>query len=205
MYSSMATTSISSCSYGIIVPDMRYFFLVNAEPGQYVDRLIIYTSSTDLRQRASMIQDYNDLISLFNDGPAYTTLRMEFTMDVADHGSVATARVLDGDEEPYEAISMAVARYIIHHESCCASGLIERKTLKRPFEIVRNGKQEDEDEEEEEEEGGDICVICQKEYEAHEMMRRLECKHGYHAECISKWLLRKNVCPICRADTVPWL
>ncbi|KAI3734110.1 hypothetical protein L6452_13573 [Arctium lappa] len=190
IYTPMATSTWSS--YGIVIPDLRHFIIVNAQPGDELDELIIIDSSPT---HASTIRNYNDIRSmLLDDGPAYTTLQMEFTMNI--HRSLATARFLDDDDDDHEA-AMVIARFIMHHEALHADGVSEEKILKRPLEIVGNGKEEEEEE-------GEICVICQKEYEADEMMGRLECKHGYHVECINKWLLHKNVCPICRA-TVSWL
>ncbi|KAL2339780.1 hypothetical protein Fmac_007720 [Flemingia macrophylla] len=45
--------------------------------------------------------------------------------------------------------------------------------------------------------GIDCCVICQVEYEKGEALVALQCEHPYHADCISKWLQIKKVCPIC--------
>jgi len=45
--------------------------------------------------------------------------------------------------------------------------------------------------------GIDRCVICQVEYEDGEALVALQCEHPYHADCISKWLQIKKVCPIC--------
>ncbi|KAM0047257.1 putative transcription factor C2H2 family [Helianthus debilis subsp. tardiflorus] len=45
----------------------------------------------------------------------------------------------------------------------------------------------------------DACCICLCEYEKKEKMGRLECGHRFHAECIRRWLLSKNVCPMCRS------
>ncbi|XP_027905029.1 E3 ubiquitin ligase BIG BROTHER-related-like [Vigna unguiculata] len=45
--------------------------------------------------------------------------------------------------------------------------------------------------------GIDRCVICQVEYEDGEAVVALQCEHPYHADCISKWLQIKKVCPIC--------
>ncbi|KAJ0735624.1 putative transcription factor C2H2 family [Helianthus annuus] len=48
----------------------------------------------------------------------------------------------------------------------------------------------------------DVCSICLGEYEKKEKMGRLECGHRYHAECIKRWLLSKNVCPMCRSTAL---
>ncbi|XP_042499985.1 probable E3 ubiquitin-protein ligase ZFP1 isoform X2 [Macadamia integrifolia] len=44
----------------------------------------------------------------------------------------------------------------------------------------------------------EACIICQDEYENLDKIGTLDCGHEYHAECIRKWLLVKNVCPICK-------
>jgi len=164
--------------------------------GEYLNQLILLSNSeTENDRYASMIQDYNDILSVFDNGPAYTTLRIEFTMNI-DRESVATVKVLDDDDDDkcHGAISMdMIVKTLKRLHS--AKGTIVKK-LRRPLEIV--GKDEEEGE-------GEICVICQKEYKADEIVRRLKCRHGYHEECIEEWLLHKNDCPICRDGTVPWL
>lgn len=52
-------------------------------------------------------------------------------------------------------------------------------------------------------EGPEICVVCQEEYEEDERIGRLHCRHEYHVDCISKWLLQNKVCPICKAESLP--
>lgn len=50
-----------------------------------------------------------------------------------------------------------------------------------------------------------ICVVCQdnlireKEEDEKIAIARLGCGHDYHAECIKRWLLQKNSCPICKS------
>ncbi|KAK9061994.1 hypothetical protein SSX86_019178 [Deinandra increscens subsp. villosa] len=51
-------------------------------------------------------------------------------------------------------------------------------------------------------EEGDSCCICLGEYGKREKMGILECGHRYHAECIKRWLLSKNVCPMCRSTAL---
>ncbi|KAG0262772.1 hypothetical protein DFQ27_002138 [Actinomortierella ambigua] len=47
------------------------------------------------------------------------------------------------------------------------------------------------------------CLVCMCEYEEGEDLRALDCKHGFHQECIDKWLTTgANKCPICRAAAV---
>lgn len=48
----------------------------------------------------------------------------------------------------------------------------------------------------------DSCIICQEEYRNQEKIGFLDCGHEYHAGCLKKWLLVKNVCPICKAPAM---
>ncbi|KAF9110731.1 hypothetical protein BGX27_005963 [Mortierella sp. AM989] len=50
---------------------------------------------------------------------------------------------------------------------------------------------------------GTKCLVCMSDYEEGENMRALKCKHGFHLECIDKWLTTgSNKCPVCRAAAV---
>ncbi|CAL0310174.1 unnamed protein product [Lupinus luteus] len=48
----------------------------------------------------------------------------------------------------------------------------------------------------------DSCMICQDEYKDEEKIGVLRCEHEYHADCLTKWLLVKNVCPICKSEAL---
>nr|XP_027075793.1 E3 ubiquitin ligase BIG BROTHER-related-like [Coffea arabica] len=48
----------------------------------------------------------------------------------------------------------------------------------------------------------EICVVCQCEYEDEETIGTLECRHEYHADCIKRWLMKKNVCPLCTREGI---
>ncbi|CAL0328877.1 unnamed protein product [Lupinus luteus] len=50
-----------------------------------------------------------------------------------------------------------------------------------------------------EEQETDSCIICLDEYQNQEKIGILQCGHECHAECLRKWLLVKNVCPICKS------
>ncbi|RZC65271.1 hypothetical protein C5167_008963 [Papaver somniferum] len=41
------------------------------------------------------------------------------------------------------------------------------------------------------------------EYENQEIVGILDCGHEYHRDCISQWLLEKNVCAICKRRALP--
>lgn len=44
-----------------------------------------------------------------------------------------------------------------------------------------------------------FCPICQSDVETNtEIIRQLKCNHVYHVDCIDKWLLFKNECPLCK-------
>ncbi|XP_040986565.1 probable E3 ubiquitin-protein ligase ZFP1 [Juglans microcarpa x Juglans regia] len=53
-----------------------------------------------------------------------------------------------------------------------------------------------------EDQEADLCVICQDEYKNQENIGLLDCGHGYHADCLKKWLLVRNVCPICKSEAL---
>jgi hypothetical protein len=46
------------------------------------------------------------------------------------------------------------------------------------------------------------CVICIEDFKDEDKVRTLKCEHGFHPECIDKWLLDCNYkCPVCRDDS----
>jgi len=49
---------------------------------------------------------------------------------------------------------------------------------------------------------GTSCTICLHEYKSEDALRKLPCKHSYHLECIDRWLLQVNQCPLCRQEAV---
>ncbi|CAH9115657.1 unnamed protein product [Cuscuta europaea] len=47
-----------------------------------------------------------------------------------------------------------------------------------------------------------FCVICQHEYKEQENVGIIRCGHEYHVDCIKKWLVVKNSCPICKSTAL---
>lgn len=46
------------------------------------------------------------------------------------------------------------------------------------------------------------CVICQTNYDDQEHIGVLDCGHEYHLECVKKWLVVKNTCPVCKSTAL---
>ncbi|KAL8467526.1 hypothetical protein ACS0TY_030956 [Phlomoides rotata] len=45
------------------------------------------------------------------------------------------------------------------------------------------------------------CAICLSEFAIGERIRALEkCSHGFHVQCIERWLVSHSSCPTCRAS-----
>ncbi|GFH55435.1 E3 ubiquitin-protein ligase Arkadia [Chaetoceros tenuissimus] len=44
------------------------------------------------------------------------------------------------------------------------------------------------------------CCICLDEFENGQKRKTLQCLHGFHEECIDKWLKGSRNCPICKFD-----
>ncbi|GER53827.1 RING/U-box superfamily protein [Striga asiatica] len=47
-----------------------------------------------------------------------------------------------------------------------------------------------------------FCVVCQMDYEYGESIGVLDCGHEYHKDCIKKWLVVKNTCPVCKSTAL---
>lgn len=41
------------------------------------------------------------------------------------------------------------------------------------------------------------CVICQEAYEEGMTIIKLPCQHGFHEDCLTKWLKLNHTCPTC--------
>ncbi|KAL5738753.1 hypothetical protein ACOSP7_031514 [Xanthoceras sorbifolium] len=46
------------------------------------------------------------------------------------------------------------------------------------------------------------CSICLESVGVGEVVARLPCSHLYHTTCITRWLHKKPLCPLCRAPAV---
>ncbi|CAI9757807.1 unnamed protein product [Fraxinus pennsylvanica] len=44
----------------------------------------------------------------------------------------------------------------------------------------------------------DLCGICLDEYIEGQNIGELDCEHKFHHDCIRKWLMQKNICPMCK-------
>ncbi|XP_027158232.1 E3 ubiquitin ligase BIG BROTHER-related-like [Coffea eugenioides] len=55
---------------------------------------------------------------------------------------------------------------------------------------------------EDQDEVDELCVICQDGFESEDMLGTLGCQHEFHADCITRWLQVKNVCPICKCMAI---
>ena len=48
------------------------------------------------------------------------------------------------------------------------------------------------------------CPICLKEFEEGEDCQVIpECNHVFHCPCIEEWLMRNQICPVCRRSLLP--
>ena len=47
--------------------------------------------------------------------------------------------------------------------------------------------------------GGELdCSICLEEVKKNEIVRIFKCKHGFHKDCVDRWLKDEGICPCCR-------
>lgn len=44
----------------------------------------------------------------------------------------------------------------------------------------------------------DTCAICMDEFVVNESVPQLPCLHVFHEDCLARWLMRTNTCPLCR-------
>ncbi|KAI3838687.1 hypothetical protein MKX03_013377 [Papaver bracteatum] len=70
---------------------------------------------------------------------------------------------------------------------------VPKETISRELKTRVNTSSEEETE---------ICTVCQDGYEKKDKIATLDCKHEYHQDCITQWLLQKNVCPVCKRQAL---
>lgn len=52
----------------------------------------------------------------------------------------------------------------------------------------------------EDEDGAQECAMCLEEYTQGEEVVKLDCDHQFHEKCLSPWLRKSPLCPLCRHD-----
>ncbi|WOL18658.1 putative E3 ubiquitin-protein ligase HIP1 isoform X1 [Canna indica] len=75
-----------------------------------------------------------------------------------------------------------------------STGLSEDATIRCLTEIIYCFSHDDCEE--------DSCPICLEAYKDRDCLGRLNCKHIFHSSCVKKWLLIKNICPICKSSAL---
>lgn len=48
---------------------------------------------------------------------------------------------------------------------------------------------------------GEVCIICQDEFEEETLVKELKCGHEFHIGCLKPWLTKESThCPMCRIE-----
>ncbi|KAL7133984.1 hypothetical protein ABFS83_12G175900 [Erythranthe nasuta] len=48
------------------------------------------------------------------------------------------------------------------------------------------------------------CAICLSMFQEGDKVKVLPlCRHGFHSDCVDKWLITRSTCPLCRAGVNP--
>nr|XP_027075788.1 E3 ubiquitin-protein ligase Praja-2-like [Coffea arabica] len=109
---------------------------------------------------------------------------------VNDDGNLASVRTLIPADDPIvEFLLQLVPEDRISKNSGLPEATISEHLKIRNYQTLADQEPE-------------ICVVCQCEYENGETIGTLECRHEYHADCIKRWLMKKNVCPLCTREGI---
>lgn len=46
----------------------------------------------------------------------------------------------------------------------------------------------------------EMCPICYVDYEEGHVLKKLDCNHGYHKDCLKIWLEKNKSCPTCKQE-----
>ncbi|KAL3838973.1 hypothetical protein ACJIZ3_023567 [Penstemon smallii] len=73
-----------------------------------------------------------------------------------------------------------------------SESVIDRHLRTRDCNLARRNHNDDE-----------LCVVCQDVLcQENEKICILDCGHEFHQDCIRKWLLQRNFCPVCKATAI---
>lgn len=45
-----------------------------------------------------------------------------------------------------------------------------------------------------------VCSICLDDFSQNSRLKKIECSHFFHTNCLDRWLLEHNKCPMCRHE-----
>nr|XP_027086463.1 E3 ubiquitin-protein ligase MBR2-like [Coffea arabica] len=134
------------------------------------------------------------------------------------HGNILQAHEFDGydddDDDDYEyddlhgqlvqlnngeIVRLGDAFAVIYEDLGQQSNLYQ-EIISEHLQTIKYQKLAKQDEDKDE--ADELCVICQDGFESEDMLGTLGCQHEFHADCITRWLQVKNVCPICKRMAV---
>ncbi|XP_010258564.1 PREDICTED: RING-H2 finger protein ATL20-like [Nelumbo nucifera] len=92
----------------------------------------------------------------------------------------------DEDEQVAEAVSWESTEASSEHISVVPASLASIDAL--PTHRFGNG------------ESNICCGVCLEVFSLNEQVKEMPCSHVFHRECIVRWLLQRNVCPLCRHE-----
>ncbi|KAK6924136.1 Zinc finger, RING-type [Dillenia turbinata] len=110
----------------------------------------------------------------------YTTITVFFTLFLLE--LIILVRSVTGTVYGLDKRPMTVKKYL---------ELIEEKIPSTPYKSeVKNKSSE--------------CSVCLSRFEDGEEIRKLQCKHTFHKDCLDRWLQQDwATCPLCRRNVLP--